>query len=85
MRRRSPGARSRSLSQFEFDLPFILFYALDPVTSSYRLAGNHGIAPGRAVTPHCIEPAATGPWPVAGALAGLRIAEIDDPSAILQR
>ncbi|HJU20752.1 MAG TPA: hypothetical protein VJ770_30250 [Stellaceae bacterium] len=56
------------LSRFAFDLPFLLFYALDPKAASYRLAGRHGIAPGRPAAPARIACEAAAPWPFAEAL-----------------
>lgn len=72
------------LSRFEFDLPFLLFYTLDPNGSAYRLAGHHGIAPGKPAAPLRIEADAAGPWPFAEALAGSRIVETGDFPSILQ-
>src|SRR5262249_21617038 len=39
------------LKQFEFDLPFLLYYAFDPKMEHYRLAAHHGIEPGEPTAP----------------------------------
>ncbi|SAK87325.1 integral membrane sensor hybrid histidine kinase [Caballeronia calidae] len=72
------------LAQFEFDLPFVLYYLFDASTASYRLAGAHGIAQGTPATPLVFEPHATGPWPFADALTGLRVVEVEGVSDILK-
>jgi PAS domain S-box-containing protein len=72
------------LSRFEFDLPFLLFYAFDPQTGFYRLTAQHGIAPGRLATPLSLERDAASPWPFTEALAVLRIVEVNNLPAILQ-
>jgi len=72
------------LSQYEFDLPFLLFYALEPKGSSYCLAAHHGIAPGTPATPLSIEREAASPWQLSEVLATLRIVEINDLPFMLQ-
>lgn len=57
-----------TLSDFSFDLPFLLLYAIDEATGLYRLAGHYGIDAGTAVTPLQIDPALAAPWPVAEAV-----------------
>ena len=65
------------LSQFDFDLPFLLYYGFDPQCCRYRLLAHHGIAAGQAATPAIIERDATSPWPLADALGALRTVEVD--------
>src|SRR5690242_3729225 len=67
------GRTVEILSRFEFDLPFLLYYALDPGTASYRLAAHHGAEPARPPTPLSIEPDHGGPWPFGEALSSLRL------------
>lgn len=72
------------LSRFEFDLPFLLYYALDTKSGSYRLAAHHGVASGKAATPLCAQFDAAKPWPFGEALTSLRIVETGNVAALFQ-
>jgi hypothetical protein len=72
------------LAQFEFDLPFLLYYALDPDSDHYRLAARFGIVPGAEPTPINIAPSALAPWPLARALETSAIIEVDDLPSLLR-
>ncbi|MGI4748930.1 MAG: ATP-binding protein [Janthinobacterium lividum] len=57
-----------TLAEFAFDLPFVIFYRLEPQDRTdrrYRLAASVGVSSGTAATPDTIELDAMLPWPVA--------------------
>ena len=64
------------LADYEFDLPFVLFYCLDDETAQYGLERFVGIEGGSPLSPWRIEPDAVSPWPVAEALAAEDVGEI---------
>jgi hypothetical protein len=66
------------LARFEFDLPFLLYYVFDPLTTQYALAAHHGMAPGTSQTPFSVASDSSGPWPIAKALAASSIIDVDD-------
>jgi PAS domain S-box-containing protein len=72
------------LARFEFDLPFLLYYAFDVKAGHYRLAAHHGMAPEQFPTPLSLARDATSPWPVAEALAASGTIELEDLSSILR-
>jgi signal transduction histidine kinase/DNA-binding response OmpR family regulator len=72
------------LAQFDFDLPFLLYYALDPKSGRYGLAAHHGLSPDTSSSPLSIAPNESGPWPFAEALASSSIIELDDLPTVLQ-
>ncbi|MDO7842508.1 ATP-binding protein [Sphingomonas immobilis] len=51
-----------TLSRFEYDLPFVLFYTLDEDAGIYRLASNCGVARGTDISPVEFDPVLLGPW-----------------------
>jgi signal transduction histidine kinase/DNA-binding response OmpR family regulator len=71
------------LSGFAFDLPFLLYYVLEPKSGSYRLAAHYGIRPGTAVTPMSVDAHAANVWPIAEVLSSLRTAEVEDFPSLL--
>ena len=73
-----------TLSEFEFSLPFVLFYQLDSDAACYRLAGQCGVAPGTGVSPTEIAPDARAPWPFDQAIVGSGILEVEGMRAWLQ-
>jgi signal transduction histidine kinase/DNA-binding response OmpR family regulator len=66
------------LANFDFDLPFSLFYELDPLAGIYRLCSQHGLDPGSAVSPAMTDPTALTPWPIRQAAHEARIIECRD-------
>ena len=58
------------LSDFESDLPFLLYYQLDIQDGNYRLTVSHGVEAGLPVTPLEIGPGSNQPWPFGEALSG---------------
>src|SRR5262249_57807881 len=72
------------LEQFEFDLPFLLYYVFDPNKAHYTLAAHHGIAPGKSATPSNIARTGAIPWPFAKAVDASSIIEVDDLSSVLE-
>jgi PAS domain S-box-containing protein len=71
-----------TLAAFDYDLPFLLFYELTPDQTAYRLAGQHGIAAGGAISPVTIPADAAAPWPFLAARDN-RIAEVAGVDALL--
>ncbi|MFN7948819.1 MAG: PAS domain S-box protein [Blastocatellia bacterium] len=72
------------LSRYDFDLPFLLCYRLEPKGGSYRLAAHHGIAAGLPAAPVVVASTARTPWPLAEALTTGQIVEVCDLSSLLQ-
>lgn len=66
-----------TLALFEFDLPFVLVYVLDPGNEGYRLAAHHGIDAGTDLAPHTLSKSCTAPWPVEAALARRDMVQVD--------
>jgi signal transduction histidine kinase/DNA-binding response OmpR family regulator len=66
------------LSDFGFDLPFALVYALDGDRGVYRLQGQHGVAPGTEVSPTSLVATAPAPWPIRQAAREQRAVECLD-------
>jgi PAS domain S-box-containing protein len=54
----------QTLAQFDFDLPFVLLYALDSEAGVYRLAGATGIAEGSPLSPRELAPGDAAAWPL---------------------
>src|SRR5262249_48866978 len=71
------------LSRFEFDLPFLLYYAFDPKEAQYRLAAHHGIAPEERSMPLTIARDAAFPWPLADVLSSSGSVRIDHLPSML--
>lgn len=65
------------VARFDLDLPFVLYYALDPESPGYRLVGTHGVAQGTSATPLHFDQDASSPWPFADALDAARIIEVN--------
>ena len=64
------GRAAETLAEFAFDLPFVIFYRLEPQDRTdrrYKLAALVGLSGGTAATPDTIEIDAMLPWPVAAA------------------
>ena len=72
----------KTLSEFNFDLPFLLFYELRS-DGAYRLSGSQGIYPSSPAAPSIIEAAEDYPWPLSQAATGREIVEIDGIGARL--
>ncbi|GAA0600906.1 hypothetical protein GCM10009416_43580 [Craurococcus roseus] len=72
------------LSNFGFDLPFLLYYALDEAAGTYRLAAHHGAPPGGPVSPLRLDPGAADPWPLADATRAKRVVEAGGLRAALR-
>jgi signal transduction histidine kinase len=66
-----------TLSEFEYSLPFVLFYQRAPDGGGYRLAAQCGVAPGTRVSPAEIAPGAETPWPIGQAIAKSGLVEAD--------
>jgi signal transduction histidine kinase/DNA-binding response OmpR family regulator len=72
------------VARFEFDLPFVLYYAFDPASARYLLAASHGMAPGTRAAPVSFEPGDGAPWPFAEALNAARTVEVEGLAPILR-
>src|SRR5262249_44206529 len=72
------------LAPFEFDLPFLLYYAFDSKAMQYRLAAHCGIASGSSAAPLKIAREDSFPWPFADAIASSSIMEPDNLASKLQ-
>jgi hypothetical protein len=72
------------LAQFEFDLPFLLYYGFASKAMQYELLGHHGIAPGSSASPFSITPDDSLPWPFEKAITSLSIVEVDNLSSKLR-
>lgn len=69
---------AETLVEFAFDLPFVIFYRLEPQDQTdrrYRLAASVGLSSGTSVSPDAIAIDAMLPWPV-GAAARSRVPEL---------
>ena len=64
-----------TLSAFDFDMPFGLFYEHDDDGACYRLAGQYGLPPDTSASPLRIDLQAAVPWSVAEAASDGRIVE----------
>jgi PAS domain S-box-containing protein len=59
------GAAAGSLASCELDLPFVLFYAIDPQGKEARLIASSGLPPGSEASPLTVDlDAAEIPWPL---------------------
>jgi signal transduction histidine kinase/DNA-binding response OmpR family regulator len=65
-----------TLAPFEYDLPFLLVYALDEAVGTYRLLGHHGVAPASTVSPVALAVDATAPWPMVDAVRSPGVVEL---------
>ncbi|MEP7245518.1 MAG: ATP-binding protein [Gammaproteobacteria bacterium] len=72
------------LARFEFDLPFVLFYQLDPGTSAFRLVTKDAAAMAARGAPTCLAAGATSPGPFADALRSSQMIEVRDLSSTLE-
>jgi len=72
------------LARFDLDLPFVLVYALAANDTRYCLAAHYGLGPGTGASPRTLDVDATAPWPIAEAVGGLRIVEVNDVALITQ-
>jgi PAS domain S-box-containing protein len=72
-----------TLSEFEFSLPFVLFYQFNSDRACYRLAAQCGIAAGTGASPIEIVADAQAPWPFAEAIGGSGVLEVDGMRAWL--
>jgi signal transduction histidine kinase len=70
----------KTLSTFNFDLPFLLFYELE-ANGCYRLSGCQGLDPRSAAAPASIDPSRDSVWPLAAAVEGRGIVMIDGVAA----
>ena len=67
-----------SLASSQFDLPFLLFYALDEDCTNARLVAHTGLEPGAAASPESIDLSAACSWPLSQALATGRPLAVED-------
>jgi len=77
------GLAVTTLAPFEYDLPFLLFYALDEEGDCYRLLGRHGIGADTTASPRAIAIDAATPWPVGEVAAQGAMVELAGVSASL--
>jgi PAS domain S-box-containing protein len=71
-----------SLSEFAFDLPFVLLYERRG-NQHYGLVGATGIDSGTAISPLELAPGLPAPWPLQDLLANAAIAEVGDLRALI--
>lgn len=75
-----------ALAEFAFDLPFVIFYRLEPQDHSdrgYRLAAAVGLSSNMAATPDRIGLDAMVPWPIAAAVRSRGLERVDGLAAML--
>ena len=77
------GLTVETLLGFEFDLPFVLFYELEPGGTEYHLTGHHGIVPHMPGSPARIDADAISPWPIANVVQTGDIQAVEDIAALL--
>jgi signal transduction histidine kinase/CheY-like chemotaxis protein len=71
---------TETLTESGEDLPFVLFYCLDPEGKKARLAASVGCSSGAAVSPDLVdlEAADAQPWPLADVARSGEIVQVDD-------
>ncbi len=71
---------AQTLSEFELDLPFILFYQLDPQGKEARLAAHAGLSPGTEACPAAVNLASSEaqPWPFSEIVRSPEARQVDD-------
>ncbi|NMZ51751.1 ATP-binding protein [Pseudomonas poae] len=69
-----------TLARFNFDIPFLLFYARE--ADGYRLVQHDGIAPDTAASPAWIGLDDTAPWPLGAACAQKRPLQVGGIEAL---
>jgi signal transduction histidine kinase len=69
---------AESLASSKFDLPFLLFYALDEECATARLVAHAGLAPGEPASQEQIDLGSGCAWPVEEALALGRPLAVED-------
>ncbi|AZF16972.1 response regulator [Pseudomonas sp. R3-18-08] len=72
----------RTLAEFNFDIPFLLFYEWDAQGKGYRLAQHSGIAANTAASPAWIDAADATPWPLGAACEQKRTLQVDNIEAL---
>ena len=71
-----------TLSGFQFDLPFALFYELTPDGTRYALTAHHGMRADIPASLAELDTQACTPWPIRQAQAGL--AEVSDVASVIR-
>jgi hypothetical protein len=66
------------LSQFEFDLPFVLYYQREQDNPVFRLAANRALPAEILGTLSELQAEASSPWPFGEALQSSKAVEVDD-------
>ena len=67
---------TQTLSEFDFDLPFVLAYKLDESSQDYHLASCTGVAPGTCISPLVLSVNQPEPWPMQRLLRQAGAAEV---------
>jgi hypothetical protein len=73
-----------TLTGFELDLPFALFYELSPDNGHYRLTACQGLAASTGASPLTLAVNVASPWPVATAAGGRGIVEVRNVASLIQ-
>ncbi len=71
---------SQTLSDYQLDLPFLLFYRLDAGRKEARLIASAGVPPGSAGSPAVVDLAlpAKSTWPLAETARSAQVRHVDD-------
>jgi PAS domain S-box-containing protein len=76
---------AETLTDYDLDLPCVLFYVLDADGAQVRLLGGTGLPPGCPARPETIalDAPEASPWPLTSTLRSRLIQRVDDPFARL--